>query len=88
MKLATLNIGLLRSLLILISLVLSTIGLWATPSTEIEGWPVLTSIVAPSLAVMIGFALALDLVMNSIFRLDSPNLEKERLANVIKIEVL
>ena len=81
------EIGILRRLLILVTGALSAIGLFAQPSTEIEGWPVLFSIVAPSLVVMLVFTIALDLVMNIVFRLDSSNQERSRLKKIIKIEL-
>ena len=81
------EIGILRKLLILVTVALSVIGLFAQPSTEIEGWPILFSIVAPSLVVMLVFTLALDLVMNIVFRLDSSIQERARLKIIIKIEL-
>ena len=80
------EVGILRLLLILLTVALSVIGLFAQPSTEIEGWPILFSIVAPSLMVMLVFTLALDLVMNIVFRLDSSIHERARLKIIIKIE--
>ena len=87
MKPQTHEIGILRRLLILVTVALSAIGLFAQPSTEIEGWPVLFSIVAPSLVVMLVFTIALDLVMNIVFRLDSSSQERSRLKTIIKIEL-
>ena len=87
MKKQTHEIGILRLLLILLTGALSVIGLFAQPSTEIEGWPILFSIVAPSLMVMLVFTLALDLVMNIVFRLDSSIQERARLKIIIKIEL-
>ena len=81
------EMGILRLLLVLVTFALSIIGLFAQPSTEIEGWPILFSIVAPSLVVMLVFTLALDLVMNIVFRLDSSIQERARLKNIIKIEL-
>ena len=81
------EIGILRLLLVLLTGALSFIGLFAQPSTEIEGWPVLFSIVAPSLVVMLVFTLTLDLVMNIVFRLDSSIQERARLKTIIKIEL-
>lgn len=81
------EIGILRLLLILFTVALSVIGLFAQPSTEIEGWPVLFSIVAPSLVVMLVFTMTLDLVMNIVFRMDSSNQERTRLKKIIKIEL-
>ena len=81
------EIGILRLLLVLLAGALSVIGLFAQPSTEIEGWPVLFSIVAPSLVVMLVFTLTLDLVMNIVFRLDSSIQERARLKTIIKIEL-
>ena len=87
MKPQTHEIGILRRLLILVTVALSAIGLFAQPSTEIEGWPVLFSIVAASLVVMLVFTIALDLVMNIVFRLDSSSQERSRLKTIIKIEL-
>ena len=81
------GIGLLRRLLIALTLALGLTGLFAQPSTEITGWPILFSIVAPSLAVMLIFTITLDLVMNVVFRLDSSMQERARLKKIIKIEV-
>ena len=81
------EIGILRLLLILLTGALSVIGLFAQPSTEIEGWPILFSIVAPSLVVMLVFTLTLDLLMNIVFRLDSSIQERARLKIIIKIEL-
>ena len=81
------EIGILRKLLILVTVALSVVGLFAQPSTEIKGWPILFSIVAPSLVVMLVFTLALDLVMNIVFRLDSSIQERVRLKIIIKIEL-
>ncbi len=80
------KIGILRGLLVFFTLIISLTGLFAVPSSEIKGWPIITSIVAPSLAVMIVFTLILDLVMNSIFRIDSSAHEKDRLLMIIKVE--
>ena len=87
MKKQKYEIGILRLLLILLTGALSVIGLFAQPSTEIEGWPILFSIVAPSLVVMLVFTLTLDLVMNIVFRLDSSIQERARLKTIIKIEL-
>jgi len=81
-----LSIGILRKLLILFALIISSVGIFARPSAEIQGWPVLFSIVCPSLAVMLIFTIALDVIMNVVFRLDSSAPEQKKLTKIIRIE--
>ena len=82
------HIGILRPLLVLSCLILSAIGPFATPTTENQGWPLLLSIVAPSITVMIAFTLVLDIAMAFVYRADSSGLQKEHLSYVIIVEVI
>ena len=80
------TVGILRQFLVFFTLLISVTGLFSAPSSELEGWPIITSKVAPSLAVMIAFALMLDIAMSYVFRIDSSMQDKQRLFKIIKIE--
>lgn len=60
----------------------------ADGTTHMHDWRLLPSVVAPSLMMMLVFALPLDMTMARIFMADADAGERERLRFVIRLEAV
>ena len=80
------DFGVLR--LALIGLCLISIGLsfLADGITYMHDWRLIPSVLAPSIVMMLVFALPLDITMAFVFRSDSDETEKPRFNKIIKVE--
>ena len=84
-----LNVGLLRSLIIITAVVLSLIGNIADPNTyHRDTATVITSIVSPSLVVMLLFTFMLDIFMSIVYHSDSSTEERSRYKRIIFIDII
>jgi hypothetical protein len=81
------DFGLLR--LGLLSLCFISIGLsfYADGTTYMHDWRLVPSVLAPSIVMMLVFAIPLDITMVFIFKTDSSEQEKVRYRKIIKTEL-
>ena len=78
--------GTLRTILGILTLVLIGMAPFASAPTETTGWPLITTIVAPSFFVMMLFLLPLDMMMTLIFMSDREGAARQRLKWIAIVE--
>ncbi len=80
------SLGTLRALLMLAALTCIIAAPFADGTTYLHDWRLLPSVIAPTIMVMLLFAIPLDICMARIFMSDSSDTEKARLKRAIFIE--
>ncbi len=78
----------LRTCLAGLTLLLVAVGPFVDGAARVEDWRILPSVVAPSVMMMLVFALPLDITMSLVFRSDADASERDRLAKVVRIEAV
>lgn len=80
--------GVLRGLLILAAIAIAAVGPFIDGSVHLRGWRLLPSVVAPSLMLILLFALPLDMTMTRVFMSDATGSERARLRAALRVEIL
>ncbi len=80
--------GVLRGMLLLAALAIAAVGPFVDDTVHIRDWRVLPSVVAPSLMMILLFALPLDMTMTCIFMTDATGAERARLRGALRAEAL
>jgi hypothetical protein len=81
------SLGALRTLLMLASLACIVAAPFANGTTYVHDWRLVPSVIAPTIMVMLLFAIPLDICMARIFMSDTSDSERARLRRAIYIEV-
>ncbi len=82
------SLGTLRLLMMLTALVCILAAPFADGRAQIHDWRLLPTVIAPSIMMMLVFAIPLDVCMAKIFMSDAPPSEKARLARAVRIELI
>jgi hypothetical protein len=82
------SLGTLRQLMMLSALACIVAAPFATGTTYVHDWRLLPSVIAPSIMMMLVFAIPLDICMAKIFMTDADTREKARLTRAIYIELV
>lgn len=82
------RLGVLRSLLLTATLLVIAAAPFADGSVHLHDWRLLTSVVAPTIMMMLVFAIPLDITMARIFMTDASAAERARLAFAVRLEVI
>ena len=80
------RLGILRSLLLLAALLVVAAAPFADGSAHVHDWRLLPSVVAPSIMMMLVFAIPLDITMTRVFMVDADAAEKARFGFIIRVE--
>ena len=80
------DFGVLRLVLISLCLVLIGLSFLADGITYMHDWRLIPSVLAPSIVMMLVFAIPLDITMAFVFRSDSEESEKLKFDKIIKTE--
>ena len=80
--------GVLRVLLVLGIVALVIVAPFSDAPTHTSGWPLVRSVIAPTMFVIMVFVLPLDLVMTLIFMSDRQGPERRRLRIIARIEAV
>ena len=62
-----LGLGLFRTVMLALIVLLAVLGPFNDGQTYVEGWPLFTSVVAPAMMVIMIFVLLLDITMTRVF---------------------
>ena len=81
------RLGVLRLLLMTVALVIIAAAPFADGSSHLHDWRLLPSVVAPSVMMMLVFAIPLDITMARIFMADADAAEMRRLKFIIRTEI-
>lgn len=81
------RIGALRSGLALVTLLVVLAAPFADGSVHMHDWRLFPSVIAPTIMMMLVFALPLDITMARIFMADAESNERGRLRAVIRFDV-
>jgi hypothetical protein len=81
------KLGLLRLLLLLVTAIIVIAAPLAGETTYYYDWRIFPTVIAPVIMVMLIFALPLDMLMTSIFMLDTVGTQRRRLRNIIWVEL-
>lgn len=82
------RLGVLRCLLLASAALVIAATPFADGNVYLHDWRLVPSVIAPSIMMMLVFALPLDITMACIFRVDAAPAEKQRLGTVIRIEAV
>ncbi len=82
------RLGVLRALLLGSAALVIAATPFADGTVYIHDWRLVPSVIAPSIMMMLVFAIPLDVTMAFVFRADADNQERLRLDSVIRIEVV
>lgn len=82
------SLGTLRLLMMLAALACIAAAPFADGKTHIHDWRLLPTVIAPSIMMMLVFAIPLDVCMAKIFMSDANDSEKTRLGRAIHIELV
>ena len=82
------RLGMLRSGLVLATLLVIGAAPFADGTVHMHDWRLFPSVIAPTMMMMLVFTLPLDMTMARIFMSDAEPPEKERLAMIIRFEAL
>ena len=82
------RIGFLRAVLMLITLLLAFMSLFAGGQAETSGWPLITTVLAPVFVIIFTFVLSLDMLMTRVFMSGSSDAERRRFTMIFRSEVL
>jgi len=78
--------GLLRVLLAVLALLVALAAPFADGPAVYHGWRMLPTVIAPTLAVVLVFALPLDMLMSRVFMSDQPEPVRARLRRIVRLE--
>lgn len=81
------SLGTLRVLLMLAAVACIVAAPFADGATYVHDWRLLPTVIAPTIMVMLLFAIPLDICMARIFMSDSSGNEQARLKRAITIEI-
>jgi len=82
------RLGVLRSLLMMTALTVVIAAPFADGSAHTDGWRLLPSVIAPTITMMLVFAIPLDITMAKIFMTDAKPEEANRLKFAVRIDIL
>ena len=82
------RVGFLRAVLMLVPLLLVFLSPFAGGHVQTNGWPLVTTLVAPVCFVIFSFLLVLDMIMTRVFMSGSSDDEGQRLKLIIRSEAL
>lgn len=82
------RLGPLRSLLVLAVGIVVLAAPFADGSVHAHDWRLLPTVIAPTVMVMLLFAIPLDITMARIFMSDASSVERARLAFAIRVEMI
>jgi hypothetical protein len=77
------DFGLLRLSLLALCFISIGLSFLADGTTHLHDWRLVPSVLAPSIAMMLVFAIPLDITMAFIFKSDSGELEKPRYEKIL-----
>jgi hypothetical protein len=82
------RVGFLRAVLMLITVLLAFLSLFAGGEAETSGWPLVTTLLAPVFFVIFVFVLSLDMLMTLVFMSGSSAAERRRFTMIFRSEAL
>lgn len=82
------RLGVLRTLLLGSAALVIAATPFADGAVHLHDWRLLPSVIAPSIMMMLVFAIPLDITMTCIFRVDADPAEQRRLGTVVRIEAV
>ena len=82
------RLGVLRSLLITAAVLVVGAAPFADGSVYMHDWRLLTSVIAPTVMMMLVFAIPLDITMGRVFMADAGAEERARLKFAIRADVV
>jgi hypothetical protein len=82
------SLGTLRLLMMLTALVCILAAPFADGRAHVHDWRLLPTVIAPSIMMMLVFAIPLDVCMAKIFMSDATPSEKARLGRAVRIELI
>lgn len=80
------QIGVLRSLLLLMTVLVIAAAPFADGTVYIRDWRIVPSVIAPSIMMMLVFAIPLDMTMSRVFMVDAEQAERDRLRFIVRLE--
>ncbi len=80
------DMGALRTLLLCSILLVIVLSLWADGEVYAHDWRIVYSVIAPTVTMMLVFAVPLDITMARIFMSGASDCERKRLRSIIRIE--
>ena len=82
------DFGTLRLGLLAITLLVIMLSVFADGTTYMHDWRIVPSVLAPSIMMMLAFALPLEMTMTRIFLTNAEHAEKQRLKRILKLEAI
>jgi hypothetical protein len=82
------DFGTLRLGLLAITLLVIMLSVFADGTTYMHDWRIVPSVLAPSIMMMLAFALPLEMTMTRIFIANAEPAEKQRLKRILKLEAI
>ena len=82
------DFGTLRLGLLTIALLVIIMSAFADGNTYMHDWRIVPSVLAPSIMMMLVFAIPLEMTMTRIFITNAEPAEKRRLQRILKLEVI
>ena len=82
------RVGFLRAVLMLVPVVLVFLAPFAGGHVQTNGWPLITTLVAPVCFVIFSFLLVLDMLMTRVFMSGSSAAERQRLVLIVRSEAV
>lgn len=82
------RLGPLRVMLLGAALVIMLLAPFADGSVHAHDWRLIPGVVAPSVMMMLVFAIPLDMTMTRVFMADAADHERARLRSVLRIEAV
>ena len=80
------DFGTLRLGLLAITLLVIMLSVFADGTTYMHDWRIVPSVLAPSIMMMLAFALPLEMTMTRIFISNAEPAEKQRLNRILELE--
>ena len=80
--------GALRFLLVVSVVVLAIAAPFSDGAAQAAGWPLVRSVIAPTLFVIMVFVVPLDITMTLVFRSDRQGPERVRLKRIAQVEAV
>lgn len=82
------DFGTLRLGLLTIALLVIILSVFADGNTYMRDWRIVPSVLAPSIMMMLVFAIPLEMTMTRIFITNAEPAEKARLQRILKLEAI
>ena len=82
------RLGVLRSLLVIAAVMVIGAAPFADGSVYMHDWRLLPSVIAPTVMMMLVFALPLDITMAAVFMADAEARERKRLKFAIRVDLI